>query len=729
MKRPFAVTGLSFLSSLAVVFYFYSNTLLVSVSVSAAVLTIVSVIWKLKQKDSAIPVVIIAVCVSVLTAFLSIFLFRNYKVQPVIDKYSNKEIYVQGYCTDTVVNRAKGQSFVLQTESINGEKASVRVYCNSFSEKTVHPYERIEARFTPVAEDSGYELSKRVYLYAVLDNSSGLSSTGGYHTSPLSLIAKLRQRMKQCLNDSLDNDAAALSRAVLLGDKRALPPELRAAFAGTGTSYLIVVSGMHLAIISSLLCLILRSFHVRRRLSFFIITGFVIFFILISGAYPSVIRAGVMLIIIHLGRLFRRDPDGVNSLGTAALFLTLPNPYAVGDVGMLLSFSAVCGILLWADKLADVACRALRLTPTPVPRNISPRLSQRLSKGVKRLLRGAVSFVAVSLAATLWVIPITVIFFGSITPLTVPISLIAYPLTAAVLILSMLLVLFGMFGITAYPLVPIIELLSGWLISFIRRCATLPFCQIEANERFYYIWIAVSVVLAAVGHLIHARRKYVVSAAIISLLTLSIGGSLTYLLADHPATLTVTRNGFGCTAEVRRAENVSLLSCGGTKKGGAALMEGLERFERIDCIVLASGQKRHAAYLEQLAEEWEVADLVVYNKKFDAEDFDADKVHLYGDNTMFTVMLNSDVSVQVMAVRGRVYQYVYSDDTAVLLVPDRGRLSDLPERYLCADAVIFEGKADDSHLLDCGRIIALSENSGIPNAEVLENNKSVRFRF
>ena len=160
--------------------------------------------------------------------------------------------------------------------------------------------------------------------------------TGEKHRSFYASAVALRLEMQKILDNHLDDNAQSLASAVLLGEKNALEPDVRDAFSDTGMSYLVVVSGMHLAIITMLLKKLLKPrFGAKGILRMILITAFVLLFAAVTGFTPSVVRAAVMMLFIVAAPLFRRESDSVNALGAAALVLTLPNPYVVGNVGLL----------------------------------------------------------------------------------------------------------------------------------------------------------------------------------------------------------------------------------------------------------------------------------------------------------------------------------------------------------------------------------------------------------
>lgn len=711
MKRPLGVIGLTYLFTLAAVFHFYSLTLITVLSctaVTAAAVVIVARIFSKRKITIHVPV--IAASIACLAAILSLFLYSRIIIQPIISDFSGRQIRAEGYIGDDMSFKSSYVTYTLHTEKIDGEERQIKISLTAPYSYDLEPFDEIAVTLTPETSDIPFMISKKVYLYAFTDEKADLTSLGEKHRSPYSAAVSVRGMMKNALEDTLDENASELSRAVLLGDKQALSPEVREAFSETGMSYLVVVSGMHLSVVTLLLRRLLRRLNVNKFISLAAIALFILAFMAITGFAVSVIRAGVMLIMAYAAETVSRDPDSINSLGAAALVLTLPNSCIVGDQGLLLSFAATFGIVLWADKICVFFLDGLRLNE---PERKNPRKKEsvkaKLIGIIKRLLRWVIALFATSLAATLWVIPVTVLLLESISPMTFIISLFAYPLTCTVLILSLLLVI--LCGALPFPAIwrlmptPLINLISNWLTGAIQSFARLPFCSVKADKAFYYVWIAVTAMLVIAGYILRGRRLYVFSAVVISALTLTTGGALTYLNADNSAYLSVYRFGSGYTVAVRKGENVSLLSCGGSANGKNALMKELDGVRRVDNLVMTGKGRRNAAYLPDLLSRFETGNIFTR----DGQMTDSDNAHAIPKNTAFTLALNDSVSDRIVNIRGSVYQYI-SGEKSVLIVPDKARLSKLPEELLSADVILLEGKAYDIELLDAGNLLTLGES-------------------
>ena len=528
MKRPLGWIGLIYLSSLAVIFYCYSTVLVIVLSVSAAVFAIAGVIFRLVKRDTKLHRYALVVGLTVLAATLYLFLYQNYIVQPVLSDYSGKEIYVEGYVCDELNISGKHPTCIVQTEKINGEERSVKITLALTNYLDLEQFDRVSCKVKPKASTFPYQFSRGIYLFATETEKSELTVGDEKRVTPYSFAVGLRRAVKKELTIALDNTAASVSKAVLLGDKHALDNDLKDAFTFTGTSYLVVVSGMHLSLVTLLFRRLFRRIGLNEWISLVLLTAIIVLFAAVTGFTPSVMRAGIMLFIILLGNAVLRDPDGVNSLGIAALALALPNPFIVGDVGLLLSFSATFGILLWADRINVFVLKKCRLTDETPPDKSS--LWKRIKQLPKKLLRFIVGMTSVSLAATLWVMPVTILFYGTVTPLTVLISLFAYPLVSLILLLSMILAVLYATVILRFITVPIaavIDFLSWVLSDLILFCAGLPLAQLPAGELYCYIWLAVTALLVIFGYVFRPKKTYIACAVMISSLTLTTGWAIT----------------------------------------------------------------------------------------------------------------------------------------------------------------------------------------------------------
>ena len=175
---------------------------------------------------------------------------------------------------------------------------------------------------------------------------------------PSAAVQALRLR----LGDALDpperpTRAGALLRALALGDRSRLSPEVRGSFARSGTAHLLAVSGLHVgwlfAIAHALLystarcaaplAWLRRARAVSLAASALVALGYA----LLSGLGVPALRACVMALAGVVALIAGRPGVAWNALLLAALATLAVDPACLFEPSGWLSFSAVAGLLLW----------------------------------------------------------------------------------------------------------------------------------------------------------------------------------------------------------------------------------------------------------------------------------------------------------------------------------------------------------------------------------------------
>lgn len=173
------------------------------------------------------------------------------------------------------------------------------------------------------------------------------------HGRKVSLIAfRLRKRFQKVLHRIISNPRdVGVASALVLGVKDDLSDETKEAFSSTGAMHVLAVSGLHVGIISvGLRFLMLGIFgraKARRWWRLLAQLAGVWFFVLLTGAGASVLRAGVMFSIVEIGLAMDRRTSIFNSIAASAFLLLTWNPFLIFQVGFQLSYLALSGIVFF----------------------------------------------------------------------------------------------------------------------------------------------------------------------------------------------------------------------------------------------------------------------------------------------------------------------------------------------------------------------------------------------
>ena len=131
-----------------------------------------------------------------------------------------------------------------------------------------------------------------------------------------------------------------------MGARRGIPEYLLEAFARTGTTHIIAISGSNITIIAAVIIGFMQFLGVSRRRAFWWISGGIAVFVIMTGATASVVRAGIMGVFVLLARQLGRPSRATNALVFTAFVMLLVNPkILVFDAGFQLSFLATVGLV------------------------------------------------------------------------------------------------------------------------------------------------------------------------------------------------------------------------------------------------------------------------------------------------------------------------------------------------------------------------------------------------
>ena len=242
-------------------------------------------------------------------------------------------------------------------------------------------------------------------------------------SSPRHFVNRAREHLRNHIRRALpDARYAGVIIALVIGDQKSIPDDDWTVFNRTGISHLVAISGTHITLVSGMFAALLsflwrRSFFTRFSLPLLLpaqkvaAAGGVFMawvYVLLAGFGLPAQRTLYMLMVVAVapwtGRLTR-----VSYLLFAALgMVVLLDPWAVLSPGFWLSFSAV-GIILYVSTGRQTFLR----------QDVSLKA---------RWLHALLAAVRIQFAITLGLIPVTLLFFGSISLVSPVANALAIPL-------------------------------------------------------------------------------------------------------------------------------------------------------------------------------------------------------------------------------------------------------------------------------------------------------------
>jgi len=280
----------------------------------------------------------------------------------------------------------------------------------------------------------------------------------------------LKDKAARILDTYLSQTSATVLKAMLLGERQAVPSWLNTIMIYTGTVHILVVSGLMVGIVAFVILLFLKVLGLRRRLRFLLAIILLFFYCLLTGANVSAVRSTIMATAIFLAYLFKRQPNIYNSLSLAALLILIFRPQQFFNVGFQLSFASVLAILLLSSKIHLFLSQRLR--------NLRP-------------LDKAMQIFSVSLAAWLGTVGLVAYYFGIVSFIAVVANLLVVPLAFLIAASGFVLIISGVIlpGLAAlFSLAP--ELFLVLLIKINAFLARLPLAYVKIRAvGFIYVFI------------------------------------------------------------------------------------------------------------------------------------------------------------------------------------------------------------------------------------------------
>ena len=168
-------------------------------------------------------------------------------------------------------------------------------------------------------------------------------SLGDVSINLMVLSRRFRDRLAYVYDSFLPAREAGVIKAMLLGDRSDLDPDLSDMYRVMGIFHILSISGLHVAILMMAVQGALAAFFPERRAAFFALL-FMAFYCVMTGAAVPTVRAVMMCSVSVFGKILFRDYDLITALSWAAVILLIFEPLYLWSVGFQLSFSAVYGI-------------------------------------------------------------------------------------------------------------------------------------------------------------------------------------------------------------------------------------------------------------------------------------------------------------------------------------------------------------------------------------------------
>lgn len=299
-------------------------------------------------------------------------------------------------------------------------------------------------------------------------------------------ITVLRTNIQSKLTEIIDNKRSlALANAVLLGEKSQLDGEMKESFVRSGSAHVLAVSGMHIGVIFLILSQLANLFPKRtfqRKFATILTMILLAVYVLLSGASPSAVRAGIMFELLLFAELLNRKRLILNAIFFTGLLQLAFDPNLLFDVSFQLSFSAVLGIVF-----------------------INPMFSM-IFKPNNKVFKLFYESLTISLSAQIAVLPFSLYYFGAFPVWFWLSSLLTTQLVFVIVFVGFLMLLLTSVPVLNEILATIFSFTANLLVEILSWISNLNFAVLEFKTDLQASLILASVIIAAIA-VLHVQYK------------------------------------------------------------------------------------------------------------------------------------------------------------------------------------------------------------------------------
>jgi competence protein ComEC len=634
-----------------------------------------------------------------------------------------REAFVSGTVAEEPYTQYGRHYVVLNTDSVALPEApqsfKLRISVEDATDIQKEDRLSVKAHFIEIPKESlSARRAKGIFIYAYQVSETDIAITKA-QPSIKRTAAQFRRSLIDAIGETLPEQQAGLLRAALISDASGLDTQTQLDYRRSGVTHMLVVSGMHTMLICFALMALFGFLRLPRRLSAVLAGLAVLFFMLLVGFTPSVNRAGIMALIMLLGKLLRREADSTNSMGLACLIICLVNPMAAADIGLQLSVLATLGLIL--------------LTPI-IYSKIRAVIEKSFAKEVLRKLTKALALpLAQTLGATVLTAPVILVNFHEFSLVSPLVNiLIALPFSLFMMAggIGAMLQMTGFLAVAGKPFSIVAFVAERYLHLITHGLGSASFASVNLPFSYITIWVSGTLLLFAIALLLRRNASLFKQTAVLSAIVLLIGAA-SYSLLDMGVTkIYVPDVGNNCAALIVKGKKGLMIGAGGGSYdyktvAVAAQQSGMTELE---ALILPDLEASGAGLLSDVSQSWLPKSVAAPS----SGKYKALMVNSFPQASLFKLE-----GAKLSPWRGAELT-VFTDDTekswiwleikefSLLLCPKGGDVKRLAPQYLSPTAVVLYS-ADISGIsgLNCGSCIISADQKSAAKIELMLRNTGI----
>lgn len=655
MKRMGALLGITSLVVLSFA-YFVGVKFSLILSAIAFVLFVLSSIVKKYRKNYYIKLVLGAVVFSAL--FFAVF--TNFYYKPIVYNNSAKEVKATATVIESPYENYGQYYYLVKTTTIDNEENSAKVVLISKFDLKADLDDTVNFVGTLNVNSTDYYKTKGYYLRIKVTDNKNCKVTKATSHSVKYYPYKLREKLVTVIDSYMDSDNSGICSAIGFGERNYLTDNVKNHFKKAGMSHLLVVSGMHMSVVSMIFLFIFRKLFKKKFIYCPITILLILFYMILTGLSFSVLRSSIMVIIMLLGIMISRQSDSLNSLGISALVILLFNPYSAGDVGLLLSFGSTMGIILFSRPIRIFLVEKLKFH--------------------KRILIYILDLIAITLSACTFSTPILILFFKRISLVQILSNLLISPVFEFLLIVVMIGGVLGLTGIAV--------LYSPFLF-------VADKCLVVISKNY---------------------KRTVPLATLIMIFVLVVGSVSSYIVNYNTPRINVYDTGDGITLSVHCNNKSAILSSGGSVTYDPITSLG-DSSNSYDFFSITDNSSKRSIFSSDVLNEFDLKKVLLYHR-IDKSKYE--NTYSYENISEFkkdTTVNLGEIKITYIVRNDNVFIYTKVNDKSILILPSSGDCKYLDKQYRNPNITVTDKSyISNSNLINTNLLILCCTEDSYKNA-------------
>lgn len=264
------------------------------------------------------------------------------------------------------------------------------------------------------------------------------------------LVYSLQNKIRNNMLKIFDKETAGILIGMLIGETNDISESTQENFKESGITHLLAVSGANVMMIISI-SNFLFSKLVGRKYDYIFSVSFIIFFTLIASSSASVVRASIMAITNIILNLLLKKSNPIYNLSFSVLLITIFNPLAIENVGLVLSIFGTLGIILLSKDLNTILGKLVQ----------------------NKLLKETAS---VTLSAQIFLLPIMAYYFNNVSLVSLISNLITVPISESLSVISLCSFITSLISIKIAKILTFVpKVIVKYVLFMSKTCADLDF--------------------------------------------------------------------------------------------------------------------------------------------------------------------------------------------------------------------------------------------------------------